>query len=168
MISKTVKLAVVVFLFAVISQSQELTESDFRVGDLVVNEKVDTTFLFTRFGSPIKIEQFIETHRTPSPETTYVCQFDSVSVTFDRFGIRYLEFTTSSWATHRGVQIGDEPEKILKLYGKPSTERYLDFSEDPNEDVLSYYIRPNSTLGIAFYLHNKRVWKIIVGWGAGC
>jgi len=168
MVSNIVRICVGVFLIPTMSQSQKLTEADFRVVDLVVNEKVDTTFLFSKLGRPKTSEQFIDSLRTVSPETSFVYQFDSVSVNIQRFWIRYFEFTTSSWVTHRGVRVGDTSEKIMKLYGKPSTETYLGYSENPIEDVISYYIKPNSTLGIAFYLRNKRVWKIIVGWDTGC
>jgi c-di-GMP-related signal transduction protein len=126
MIRSILVLSFLLAFLATNSNAQKLTKADFRVGMLEVNAKFDMISISKDFGYPTKIDTFIGTHRTPSPETTYVYHFDSLIVDVERFGIRTIEFISQRLKTHRGVRIGDTVEKVRSSYGKHLKSSGLD------------------------------------------
>jgi hypothetical protein len=144
---------------AVSTTAQKLGKEDFHLGTLRVDGKFELVSTVKDFGSVGKIDTIIQTHRTPSPETTYVYQFDSLKVIVVQSHIRSLEFTSGKLRTHRGIRIGDTAKKVRERYGEPSDEDFLGCPSG------LFYFKRHSTLGLNFCIADGHVVKILVGWG---
>ena len=162
------RLTVLILLWAVMSPaagSQNLQKTDFKVGPVAVNQRVDSLFLVKHFGVPVHTERVINTHRAAAPDTMVYFTFDSLYIGIGRTGVRWIDFSSAKLSTHRGVRVGDSVATIKRLYGKPSPEGWLGHASTPGEEVLAYF-KDESTLGLAFWIRANRVFKIIVGWGS--
>src|SRR5712671_1782442 len=100
------------------SDAQKLKEADFRVGMLKVGDDFDLDSVTKEFSPPTQIETLFQTHRTPSPETSYVFHFDSIVIDVEHGAIRTIEFTSLRLSTHRSVRIGDSADEVRSAYGK--------------------------------------------------
>jgi len=126
---------------------------------LKVGDDFDLDSVTKEFSPPTQIETLFQTHRTPSPETSYVFHFDSIVIDVEHGAIRTIEFTSLRLSTHRSVRIGDSADEVRSAYGKPSKEDWLGCPSG-----LSYFGK-NSTLGLTFCISEGRVVRIFVGWG---
>jgi hypothetical protein len=149
---------------------------DYQIGPLLIGEHVDSALTF--LGKPIRVETFTLEHRSGGRElidsvwvdipvdTNIVYTFDGLEVCTERDGsIRSIDLSTSRFATHRGIRVGDSSNAILKHYGKPwrNLNGTGEYGPQPTDEWT--YRERYSTLGIVFYTVNDRVTRIFVGWG---
>jgi hypothetical protein len=130
-----------------------LSARDLNVGGIV--EGADTVVVRRALGAPLRV------HRDSQPNDDgillTVWYYRALTVTFDPDGRRYtVTLTRPTYATARGVRVGDSAEKVRRLYGRPH------FSD--NGHLLYARSREDfETNGITFFLENGKVRMIILG-----
>lgn len=157
--SSLVFLAIAQFVVSFQALGQVLSDSDFAVGKVSINDWVDSTSLSAILGNPVRVTRFTDDHQYATPVTFITFDFDSVTICIGENGIQSIETISTSMLTRRGVRVGDTVEKVKALYGLPTNPSWSDC------DGLCYFLH-NSALGIDFETTDGRVVKIFVGYWA--
>jgi len=145
-------------------QKRQLLVGDFVIGPIGVNEQWDSLSLASTFGAPVNVVRTAGDQRA-NADTSVIFDFDSLTVGLGQGRISWFEVSSPGFPTHRGVRIGDSERRVRKLYGWPSPNTSLDGAGGPAGEVYRYS-KDGSTLSIAFYIHDQRVYRIVIGWGA--
>ena len=109
---------------------QKITFDDLRIGNLEVGMLYEE--LIRVKGRPQKIEK--------DEFFSFVEYEDGISIVLFESRVQVISVNNPSYATARGLKVGDNKEKTLQLYGKPTEGRIEESVWDYNDDEKIYGI----------------------------
>jgi hypothetical protein len=148
------------------SFSEELNRSDFKVGFIELSCPLDS--VIAHLGKAKRIEKMKQEHEG---FTAHFYENLTVWVTDDNSKIWAFDFSDSSFATTRGLKVGDAVKRLEQLYGERSwTVKEFsrvgpydnDFNDYSEATIYQYWRDKNARWYIVFFIKNDKVVKFLL------